>query len=166
MQGYFPMSKARYLPKRDYDGLKAVSRDLVEAAGGSKRVCELTRACPSRLSEALAPQCDERFLAIDQVADLEADCGEPVVTRVLADMIGCDVVTRDAPKSRASIRALIAAVTKESAEVTARFLEATDDNSLSAEERVELRREVEEAIEQLNSLRVTLAVEPALRAVG
>lgn len=156
----------RLLPKTDYKRLKGACRDLVDEVGSAKRATELTRICAARLSEALAPHCEDRFLCIDQVADLEADVGSPIVTRILADMLGLDIVPREVSRSNLPIRSLIAAVTRESADLTARFLEASEDNRLSADERTELRREAEEAIEKLNELRIALTIEPTLRAVG
>jgi hypothetical protein len=67
----YPMD--RQFAPQTYLDLKARFRDLVRAAGGPKRVAEKTRGCQSRISEAMAPQVDDRFPAVDQVADLEAD---------------------------------------------------------------------------------------------
>lgn len=83
---------ARQLPRRDYLRLKASTRDLISAAGGPTRGAELTRSSQSRLSEAMAPHCEDRFLCIDQVADLEAEVGQPVMTRTLAALAGFHLV--------------------------------------------------------------------------
>jgi hypothetical protein len=161
------MDFIRQLPLADYLRIKQAWRDLVKACGGPEKVAELTRAGNRGLiCQYGQPHCMDRFPPLDVVMDLEAECGVPYVTRVLADMLGLDIVPRETPKSNVTIRSLIAAVTRESADLTARFLEASEDNRLTADERAELRREAEEAIENLNELRVALAIEPTLRSVG
>jgi hypothetical protein len=161
------MDFIRQLPLADYLRIKQAWRDLVKACGGPEKVAELTRAGNRGLiSQYSQPHCMDRFPPLDVVMDLEAECGVPYVTRVLADMLGLDIVPRQVSRSNLPIRSLIAAVTRESADLTARFLEASEDNRLSADERTELRREAEEAIEKLNELRLALTIEPTLRAVG
>jgi hypothetical protein len=157
-------SWARQLPRSDYDRLKAAWRDLVEACGGPDRVSKLTRARNhSLITEYGKPHCLDRFPPLDVIADLEAECGQPIVTRVVADMAGCDLVCRET-KPLASVRSLIAAVTRETADVTAKFLEA-EPGGLSESERIAIRLEADQAIDKLNALRAALAPERHVRAV-
>lgn len=90
------MDRARYLPGRDYFGLKAASRRLVEANGGPTDAAEITRADQPNLSRQIGSD-PERFLAVDCVADLEAACGTPFVTRKLAELGNCLLIELPRP---------------------------------------------------------------------
>lgn len=89
------MKEGRQLPARDYASLKAEFRDLVEAAGGVTRAARITRVNAPRLSNYCSAQ-DPSFAPIDVIADLEAEVGEPVVTRILADLAGYVLVRKAA----------------------------------------------------------------------
>lgn len=82
---------ARQLPQRDYDRLKDATAELVEAAGGPKLAASVTRADPARLSR-YGNRHEAMFAAIDMIADLEAEVGQPIVTRVLAELSGYQLV--------------------------------------------------------------------------
>lgn len=82
------MAEPRYLPGADYDGLKAASRLLVKKNGGPVDAAAITRPDQPNISRQIGSD-PERFLAIDAVADLEAACQEPFVTRKLAQLAEC-----------------------------------------------------------------------------
>jgi hypothetical protein len=158
---------ARLLPARDYKRIKAVSRDLVNAAGGAQRICTITRASPARLSEALAPQCIDRFLAVDQIADLEADCGEPIVTRELADMAGFDLIARSSSHPKATELENFSSATKEFADFASAFARAARDGHFDSDEKIRIRNEVRELIQCLHDIDMQFgAGAVSIRAVG
>lgn len=150
----------RFLPLRDYERLKSAWRDLVKACGGLDRVAEITRAKnKSHASEYGAPHCLERFPPLDVIADLEADCGTPIVTRILADMLGFDIAAREAKPASQPLRALMARMIKETGEATSQWMEHEQD--------VEgLVRELRDVMDCCATLIATLTTRHTLRAVG
>jgi hypothetical protein len=85
---------SRQLPATDYAALKAATRQLVSAAGGGNEAAKATRVGQQVLSGygSLAPEHRDRFAPLDVVADLEAECGQPIVTRKLAALNNCLLV--------------------------------------------------------------------------
>lgn len=83
----------RQLPSREYMSIKAAWRDLIDAAGGVTRAAAITRGNASLLSRYGATH-ENMYPPIDMVMDLEAEVGEPIVTRVLADIAGQALVTK------------------------------------------------------------------------
>lgn len=82
----------RQLPSRDYEALKAATHRLVEMCGGPASAAQGVSRVASKgtLSRygSTAPEHAETFAPIDVIADLEADCGDPVVGRALAGIAG------------------------------------------------------------------------------
>lgn len=156
----FPM---RHLPESDYLALKARWRELVRLAGGPSQAAALTRGCQSRISEAAAPHLMDRFPALDQVADLEAETGDPVVTRHLAATAGFDLSPRGADPG-SNPHHMLARVTIECADVQAALAAALADGRISEAERVAIAAEAEQAVTALHALIAGLK-QPALRAV-
>lgn len=76
-----------------YHSLKAAVRDLVTAAGGGVRAAKISRADAPMLSR-YGSVHDERFAPIDVIADLEQEVGDPIVTRMLADLAGYELVPK------------------------------------------------------------------------
>lgn len=145
----------RQLPTADYLSLKAATRDLVALIGGPKRAAAITRGVESRISEAGAPQCEDRFAAIDQIADLEAECGSPVVTRALAEMAGFSLTAVDeVPKPKtASLHQMFVSIVRECGDVEEKLAEALADGSVSAFEANGLIKKIDQAVERLQTLK-------------
>lgn len=85
----------RELPRRDYVALKKAFRELVERAGGPQLVATRTRGNASLLSRYCAEH-EAMFAPLDVVADVEAIVGEPLVSRLLAEMSGQTLVAKSA----------------------------------------------------------------------
>lgn len=149
-----------------YDTLKIAGRRQVERLNGPTHAATLSRALQSHLSKAISVCWPDSYMCVDQAVDYDSLVGEPVIVRAMADALGCDVVARETKPSHETLRSLIAEVNKSSGEVTTTFLQADDDDRINEHERADLRRETDEAIDKLNALRLALAVEPTLRAVG
>lgn len=137
----------RLAPERDYLRLKAAWRLLLNVAGGGKHVIEekITRGSESRLSEAGAPNCMDRFPFLDQIFDLELDTGNPVVTKALADLHGYDLVQREAGQPL-GIHAHFSRIVREAAELQTRMADAMADEKLTDAEKAELIKELDELI--------------------
>ena len=114
---------ARQLPSTDYAALKAATRKLLAAAGGGNEGAKATRVGQQVLSSygSLGAEHAERFAPIDVIADLEAECGQPLVTRRLAELSNCllvplpiadgfDAVSRQTMRSAQEYAELIASV--------------------------------------------------------
>lgn len=67
--------------------LKAATGDLVDRCGGQKRAGDLLGVTQQQISK-LALREGDGMLSIRQKLVLEADCGEPVMTKVEADLLG------------------------------------------------------------------------------
>ncbi|MBS7699189.1 MULTISPECIES: phage regulatory CII family protein [unclassified Chelatococcus] len=146
---------ARYLPASDYLQLKSVSHLLLKKAGGGRlAAAEITRGSESRFSEAASTSFPERFLAVDQVADLEAHCGAPLVTRTLAGLTGHDLVSRaDPQKPEAALHHHLIAIVAETGDVTRCLGTLMNEGRLnSPTARMDLLREIDEAHTALAAL--------------
>ena len=148
----------RLLPARDYLAIKGATRDLVDAAGGHKRVGDISRTTTPKISEACAPHAMHRFAAIDVVADLEAETGTPFVTRCLADLAGFDLTPRSI-KRDPDMLGHLARIARESGDVVAGLSAAMADNRLTEKEKALLRKEARDAIERLRELDAALGPE-------
>lgn len=73
--------------------IKAATRKLVTAAGGIESAAQVTRVSAASLS-LYGLLHKEQFIPADAVGDLERDTGVPLVTRVLAELAGYDLVPR------------------------------------------------------------------------
>jgi hypothetical protein len=144
---------ARQFGGSTYLAIKAAFRDLVHACGGPKMAAAKTRGCQSRISEAMAAHEIERFPAIDQIADMEAECGIPIVTRHLADMAGFRLepisVAGTAGKKPMAIAARMAA---DLGELQVAIVEAESDGTYDAVERATLRGRLNQLRESINTL--------------
>lgn len=67
--------------------VKSATRDLVTACGGLKRVEAIAHASKSEVSR-WQVATDEAIIPLPAVLVLEADCGLPLVTTVMADLGG------------------------------------------------------------------------------
>lgn len=73
--------------------IKAATRKLVTQAGGQESAAQVCRVNAASLSFYGLPHRDQ-FIPADAIADLERDVGLPLVTRVLAELAGYDLVPR------------------------------------------------------------------------
>lgn len=132
--------------------LKAYFRDLVTACGGPKRAAEIVGAQPSHISEAMAAHNLDRWPRLDHVALLERDCGQPIVTAALADRSGYSLEAVTASGANASPLGHLHRIVSEVRDVECGILQAMQDGQLTAAERRDIRRQVQEAIAALNAL--------------
>lgn len=121
--------------------IKGTFRELVKLAGGQECVARLTGMPQSKISEAGSVNHLDRAPRVDHVAMLEAETGQPLITKLLADLAGLDVVPAGSHKS-GDPHLHLARIIKESGEVTAEISQAGARN---------LKRQADEAITALQA---------------
>ncbi len=129
--------KGRLLPAASYCGLKAAFRRLASQAGGQESLASITRVSQAQISLYGRPPgsaTTEAYAPVDVVADAEADTGEPLVTRALADLAGYILVKKPAASAKPVDFHDLAAFGKESGEALARLAQVLDDGQVSAQE--------------------------------
>lgn len=146
----------RQLPERDYLGLKKRWRELVKLCGGPADAVRLTRGSESRVSEAGAPDKMDRFPALDQIADLEADCGKPVVTEMLADLLGYNLVPREGLKGTVTVADAAVNLVKQIAAFQVMKAEAEADGKLTKDERAHIEASLQHLISKAHDLIIAL----------
>lgn len=83
------MSPRTFMKPRDPGTLKDAQAALIEACGGiSKARCRVKKSVLQTYADKDRPECN---MPADVIADLEAQCGEPIVTRFLALSANCFV---------------------------------------------------------------------------
>ena len=141
----------RQFHKGAYLTLKGAQRRLNKAVGGLESGASITRVDYQRLSRYGSPN-EALFAPVDVVADLEADAGEPIVTKALAALNGHLVIPKPPADGDPKWVEHLGALGKEAGEAMARLAEAfAQGGTITAEESksMELRREVAEAMEVL-----------------
>lgn len=121
-----------------YLALKGAFRDLVAAVGGNTRAAKVSRVGASLISRYGAVH-ESVHAPIDVILDLEQDCGVPIVTRLLADHAGFDLV----PKAAAAVDAdamigHLADVSREAGGLVSDLGEALRDGKIDELERARL----------------------------
>lgn len=71
--------------------LKAANRMLIKLNGGMEACVDLTSLSKSQIGRCNSDK-DPDLLPITSVIRLEAECGNPVVTRAMAELHGCQLV--------------------------------------------------------------------------
>lgn len=114
--------------------LKAATRDLVDLCGGVERAAKIARMGSSHISRCKTSD-NKDVLGIAAVVALEADCGQPVVTSVMADLAGRRLAepAEEIPAGAAVSSGHAEAVQKMAAVMTA-AAEAFADNKLTPTE--------------------------------
>lgn len=74
----------------DKAALKAAARRMIKVAGGLESASTACRASKTSLGR-FGSIHDEQFIPADVIADLEADVGEPIVSRELARLAGYEL---------------------------------------------------------------------------
>lgn len=145
----------------DYLRLKAATRRLVDEAGGQESAASITRISSHATVGRYCRTQDTEFAPIDVIADWEADTGNPLVTRALADLAGLIVIPKPSVEGDPVWVARLGALAKEAGEAIARVGEALGDGTITAEEskRLSLREQMSDV------LRVAAEMEAALKAM-
>ena len=143
------------IPNKAHTAAKAFFRDLIDACGGPKRCQALTAHPDSHLSAMGSPHVIDRWPRLDHIIDLEHDCGQPIVTRYLADLLGFDLVPREG-RATADLPHVFAAAMKDMTEVQVAYVTAVANHNVSAAERAELVKQATHAIAGLQDFIVAV----------
>lgn len=155
---------ARHLPLSDYLALKAAFRRLVQTVGGSAEAGRITRVGQQAVDRYGSVNDDhrERFAPLDVIADLEAECGDAVVTRVLAEMSGHVMVALPVvPGSNARLDMVTGECLTEIGQAFAELGQARSDSRITPGEAEGLHTQIREAVETLLKLDRQVAAEAA-----
>lgn len=154
--------KARQLPANDYAGIKAATRRLIAEAGGAVDAARATRLDHQGISRFgnSHPDHDERFMPADVIADIEAECGQPILTRKLAELSGYLLVAVPvAGRSGAVLGAVTAKALKETSDVFVALGEGLGDGAICAADAERIGREIDEAMSKLAGLKLQVEAE-------
>lgn len=156
------MSTMRLLPARDYYGIKAACRALVERVGGPSEASRATRLSQPDISRCISAddQHEKRFLPIDVVADLEAACNVPIGAHKLAELSGHILVPLPAAVTGNGAWAeALGALSIEDGEVLMAIGQAIMDGKITAAERDEAKRRILDAHRALARVSAMLDME-------
>jgi hypothetical protein len=136
----------------DHLMLKAAYRTLLKAAGGPVYAAEhITRTDAARLSRYGNPN-EQMFAPMDVIRDLEAHVGEPIVSRVLADLAGFVLVPKKAATRSVDFDQHLATVAREMSDVVGEIVAAKADGTVTPNEIKSIRTQVRESQEALADL--------------
>jgi hypothetical protein len=147
---------ARAISDAWFHRIKAATRDLIRASGGIERAAALTSYSKSdvgRWNIATDPQ----IVPLAAALALEAECGLPLITSVMAELNGRRLTDGTETGEASSIAARHADTQRASAEVLARYAQATADNRLTPAEAEIIDRAVAELERSIGPLRQDLA---------
>ncbi|MBU2533306.1 MAG: hypothetical protein KKB37_11235 [Alphaproteobacteria bacterium] len=144
---------ARLHSGRVYNALKARFRLLVDTCGGPNSAERISRISQQQISRcgSVDEEHANRFAPIDEIADLEAHCGKPVVTEYLAELSGYVLVrVPDAAATDAvGLVSRVSEMLREVSDVSGGVADALRDNRVTRREAKGVHKEVREAIQKL-----------------
>lgn len=153
----------------DHDGraLKVASFRLVRAVGGEKVAAELIERSTSEVQRLADKNSGERYFTARQVATLEEQAPEPVVTQALCKLAGgvflrLPTVFEDA----AGLPMHVVALARELGDVSAKVTEVLADGVIRPAEAAEVERELDELIEKAVEARELVQRMQGLRDVA
>lgn len=154
---------ARQLPAVDYAGLKTATRQLRKSIGTQAEAAAATRVGQQTIAgyESTGQAHDADFAPIDVIADLEAECGQPLVTRKLAELSGHVLVPLPVASKGGKLGRVTAAALKETAEVFAHLGAALEDERICGAEAETLGQDIDDAIAKLAALKLQIVAEVA-----
>ncbi len=146
-----------YLAANEYSALIGAFRGLVRQCGGPNAASNIARVSQQQISRYMSasPEHARQFPPLDVIADLEAECGQPRVTKLLAEMEGFVLVPL--PKARGGddaveLIARVSGMLHEVADVSGGVAEALRDDCITEAECEHLHGQIREAQEALASL--------------
>lgn len=155
---------ARHFGSDYYLAIKAATRMLIKFNGGLEAAATATRVQRASLQRYGSVDNMEQFIPLDVVADLEAESGQPVMTKALARGAGFFLVPMPPASGDAKWVKHLGDLGKEAGEVISKLAQAlTVGGDISAEEvkDLDLLREVAEAQDVLASIELALKNAPS-----
>lgn len=157
--------KPRTLPRTDYQQIKWAFRQAVKTAGGPKLFAATTRGTPSHISEWGSPDHMDRWPPADVIADVDAEAGDPIVARTLADLAGCDLIPREA-KATGTDCEQFAAIAREAGEALEVFAKALGNGKVDGFEIPAIRKALHELMDKVHAVDAALDARIKVRAVS
>lgn len=138
--------------------VKAAQRDLIERCGGVRRAAEIADCSPTWIGKCNTPN-EDAFLSAVQKRRLEADAGEPLVSRVECELMGFEVAAPGGANSaRAdSAYAAHAALVAEFGDLLAGFAERVRDGEFSRCDGAATDRDLADIIRRAEDFRGLIA---------
>jgi hypothetical protein len=143
------MNAARELSRREYEALKGATKALVKSFGSLEEAAGVTRSDPARLSRFGNVHEKGMFAPIDVIADLEARIGRPVVTAILADMLGYVLVHKEEARSRPDLVQHVGCMGKETGEAVSAVASLIDPAARTPQNFAKAHKEIREGQEAL-----------------
>lgn len=140
--------------------LKSGFRDLFERCGGLARSGRLVGRTAAMLGK-VNDRDEGAFLAIDATLLLERDCGEPVVTRVMAEILGFQLEGGGSAAAPRNPYGAVAEISREYAELVEQFALRTVDGVFSKADGAALDRELAGLIAKAEAFRRFIAAAQA-----
>lgn len=143
--------------------VKAAQRDLIKRNGGIERAAEITSISKSHMGRMNNP-ADGELLPLAAVVMLEADCGQPLVTAVLAETNGRRLTDPEAERAAdVSVLSMHAELMRQSAELANGMAIAIADGRVTPAEAQSVDRICSSLQAATSELRAALA---AIKAKG
>ncbi|MCX5495398.1 hypothetical protein OSH11_11830 [Kaistia dalseonensis] len=142
----------------DLQALKAATRRLVDACGGQESAASITRVSHQTISRYRLADRAEDFIPADVLLDLEADAGDPIVTRQLAARQGWTIVRAHAQATGATLVQSIGQITQETSDVVIAVTGGLADGDFDARDIDLTIPEIDQAIERLAGLKQALLI--------
>ncbi len=137
--------------------LKAAQRDLIKLCGGIERAGDITSFGKSTVGR-WNNSTDSELMPLSAVLLLEAECGTPLVTGVMADLNGRRLQDPDdLGKSTGSILSRYAEAVRKSGEMMAAGAQVFADGKITPAEATQLDRVTADAEHTLSEFRKILA---------
>lgn len=144
----------------DFYRLKASQADLVARCGGQKRCGEIVGLVQSAISYVVQRDNPATF-SVAAKLKLERECGDPVVTRVSAELQGWRLERDGASpgSAPANAYAAVAALGEEFADVLGGFAQRTADGHFSRADGAVLDRDLADLIQRAEAFRRLIATQ-------
>lgn len=146
----------------DFYRLKASQSDLVARCGGQKRAGEIVGVVQSAISY-VVQRDNPAMLSVSAKLKLERECGDPVVTRVCAELQGFRLVGdgEGAVQLPANPYAAVASLSAEYADLMGAFAQRTSDGDFSRADGAALDRDLADLIARAEAFRRFIAAQAA-----
>lgn len=126
--------------------LKARTRRLVKLAGGVESCALISRVSKTQIGNYQNPELLDSFMPIDVVVEIESDVGKPIISEGLAELAGCTLSPVIRPVINGSLTTCLSRLGKEFGDVFERAAQFVGTSHMTASQRDNLLRDIEEAI--------------------
>ncbi|HEV2552736.1 MAG TPA: hypothetical protein VGV17_03115 [Bosea sp. (in: a-proteobacteria)] len=142
--------------------VKAAQRDLIAQCGGVVRAAEIAGCSPSWVGKCNTAN-EDAFLSAPQKRALEADAGEPVVSRVECELLGFAVAAPGGPAASAAGDAFSAhaGLMREFGDLLSGFSERVRDGDFSRGDGSATDRDLSDIIRAAEDFRRVIAAHAA-----